>query len=214
MNYKIRKETYLADISMLTDKVKAVMKMFGLTEERMQAITKCECDIDLNDGEICFVTGASGAGKTLLLNAMFFDTPQDERITLDSISCPSDRSTVDCFEGTFYQSLKVLSKAGLNDVFSVLQKPSSLSDGQQARYRLAVAIASGKKYIFADGFLDGLDRITAAVVAYNMHKLAKREGKVFVLSSCSDDLMRDLSPDVIVIMHLTGKAEVIYRDKK
>jgi len=214
MKYKIRKETYLADISQLTEKVKGVMEIFGLTEERMRAITKCECDIDLRDGEICFATGTSGTGKTMLLDAMFFDTPQDERITLDSIKIPTNKSTIDCFEGTFFESLKILSKAGLNDVFSVLQKPSSLSNGQQARYRLAKAIESGKKYIFADGFLDGLDRITAAVVACNMHKLAKRSGKVFVLSSCMDDLLTDIAADVIVIMKPTGRPEVIYRGSR
>ncbi len=212
MKYKIRKETYLADISQLTDKVKAAMKMFGLTEDRLNKITTCKCDITLNDGDICFVTGASGAGKTTLLDAMFFDTPQDERFHLDCVKLESNKSTIDCFEGTFFESLKVLSKAGLNDVFSVLQRPSALSDGQQARYRLAKAIESDKKYIFADGFMDGLDRITAAVIAYNIHKFAKRSGKIFILSSCMDDLLSEIAAEVVVIKHLTGKTEVIYRN--
>ena len=212
MNYKIRKETCLPDISVLTEKVKAAMQMFGLTKESMDKKAVCKCDIILNDGDICLITGASGSGKTTLLDAMYYDTPQDERIHLDAIKIPTNKSTIDCFEGTFFQSLKTLSKAGLNDVFTVLQRPSALSDGQQARYRLAKAIESGKKYIFADGFMDGLDRITAAVIAYNMHKLAKRSGKIFILSSCLDDLLSELAADAVVIKHLTGKIEVVYKN--
>jgi ABC-type ATPase with predicted acetyltransferase domain len=87
-----------------------------------------------------------------------------------------------------------------------------LSDGQKYRYRLAKALASGRKMIFADEFCSSLDRISAAVIAFNTHKFAKRNAVSFVLASSHDDLLNDLLPDVVVIKHLAGKAEVIYRD--
>ena len=107
-----------------------------------------------------------------------------------------------------------IANAGLNDAFVVLNEPARLSEGQKYRYRLARAIGSGKKIIFADEFCSGLDRITAAVVSHNIRKIAAREGITFVLAGSYDDLLCDLRPDVIVMKYLTGATEVIYRDQR
>ncbi len=196
-----------------TKKTVAVMKMFGLDLEQLRTkpfIHKCR--VTLNDGDICYIVGASGAGKSVLLRELYSQTPAGERVRLDDIELEDDRSVVDCIDGNFFESLKALSKAGLNDVFTILQMPAKLSEGQKYRYRLAKAIASGAKTIFADEFCSSLDRITAAVIAYNIHKLAKRFGRRFILASSHDDLLGDLAADVVVIKHLTGKTEVIYRN--
>lgn len=199
----------------VTKKTVAVMKMFGLDLERLRvkAFTH-KCRVTLNDGDICYIVGASGAGKSVILREIYSQTPENERVRLDDIELEDDRSVVDCIDGSFFESLKALSKAGLNDVFTVLQTPSKLSEGQKYRYRLAKAIASGAKTIFADEFCSNLDRITAAVIAYNIHKLAKRFGRRFVLASSHDDLLGDLAADVLVIKHLTGETEVVYRNAK
>ena len=193
----------------------AVMRMFGLTVERLtEREVRHNCTIEINAGDIVYITGPSGAGKSVLLREIYSQTPESQRVRLDAIELEDDRSVVDCIDGSFFESLKALSKAGLNDVFTVLQTPSKLSEGQKYRYRLAKAIASGAKTIFADEFCSNLDRITAAVIAYNIHKLAKRFGRRFVLASSHDDLLGDLAADVLVIKHLTGKTEVVYRNGK
>ncbi len=199
----------------ITEKVSSVMKMFGLDLERLRSNVIChKCKINLKAGDICYITGASGAGKSVLLRELYNLAASEERLRLCDIELQSGKALVDCIEGDFFEALRILSKAGLSDVFCVLNEPTKLSDGQKYRYRLAKALASGKKMIFADEFCSSLDRITAAVISHNIAKVARQSGKTFVLASSHDDLLCDLQPDVVVIKHLTGKTEVIYRDRR
>ena len=199
----------------LTDKVVSVMKMFGVDVDRVRrgAITH-KCELELRSGDVCYITGASGSGKSVLLNELYELWDAHERLRLGDIALETDKSLVDCIEGDLFESLSALSKAGLSDVFSILNQPGRLSEGQRYRYRLARALISGAKVIFADEFCSNLDRITAAVIAHNIHRFAKRSGRTFILASSHDDLLCDLLPDVVVIKHLTGKTEVVYRDER
>lgn len=212
LTYKVKKSFPWS--GQLTEKVVAVMKMFGLNLERLKTPITHKCDITLKPGNICYITGPSGAGKTVLLEALYEATPADERLRLKEIQLESDKTLIDCIEGDFFSALRVLSRAGLSDVFCVLNQPSRLSEGQQYRYRLARALVSDKKFIFADEFCSNLDRITAAVIAHNIRKMAVETGKTFILASSHDDLLCDLLPDIVIIKHLTGNTEIIYRNKQ
>jgi len=199
----------------LTDKVVQVCRMFGLTSDRLTE--RCvihSCRLEINDSDIVYITGPSGAGKSILLKELEKAVPAADRVNLARIKLPGDKTLIDCVDADFLTSLRMLSIAGLNDVFCVLNQPSNLSDGQKYRFRLAMAMAAEKKFIFADEFCSGLDRITAAVISYNIHKFAKRTGTTFVLASGHDDILLDLSPDVLVVKQLSGKTQVIYKKKK
>jgi ABC-type ATPase with predicted acetyltransferase domain len=199
----------------VTEKVSSVMKMFGLDIEMLRSNVIChKCKINLKAGDICYITGASGAGKSVLLRELYNLAAPKERLRLCDIEFQSGKALVDCIAGDFFEALRILSKAGLSDVFCVLGEPTKLSEGQKYRYRLAKALASGKKMIFADEFCSSLDRITAAVISHNIAKIARQKSKTFVLASSHDDLLCDLQPDVVVIKHLTGKTEVMYRDRR
>ncbi len=213
--YSVKKEFGWSRRAGITGKVASVMKMFGLDIERLRSNVIChKCKINLKAGDICYITGASGAGKSVLLRELYNLAAPQERLRLCDIELQSGKALVDCIEGDFFEVLRILSKAGLSDVFCVLNEPTKLSDGQKYRYRLAKALASGKKMIFADEFCSSLDRITAAVISHNIAKVARQSGKTFVLASSHDDLLCDLQPDVVVIKHLTGKTEVVYRDRR
>jgi ABC-type ATPase with predicted acetyltransferase domain len=118
---------------------------------------------------------------------------------------------VDCFGHDIVAGLRTLSAVGLGDVFSLLNRPGRLSDGQQHRFRLAQALTAGKPFVFADEFCSALDRITAAALAYNVHRLARRTGTTLVLASSRDDILLDLAPDVLIIKDFSGPAQVIYK---
>ncbi|MHC4154854.1 MAG: ATP-binding cassette domain-containing protein [Planctomycetota bacterium] len=199
----------------ITDKVTAVMRMFGLTAERLtdQAITH-KCEVDIRPGDIACITGPSGSGKSVMLRELEKCVPASDRVNIDEIELSPDRTLIDCMGGDFLAGLRTLSKAGLNDVFCVLNKPVNLSDGQKYRFRLAMALASGRKFVFADEFCSNLDRITAAVIAYNIHKFAKRTGVTFILATSHDDTLLDLEPDVLMVKQLSGPTEVIYKKKR
>ncbi len=196
----------------ITDKVASVCRMFGLTADRLiERRLNHSCKLEINDGNIVFITGTSGAGKSVLLGELEKSIPASDRVNLARIKLPRDKTLIECIDGDLLRSLRMLSIAGLNDCFCILNQPCNLSEGQKYRFRLAMALASRKKFIFADEFCSELDRITAAVISYNVHKFAKRNGTIFILASSHDDILLDLSPDVLVVKELSGPAQVIYK---
>lgn len=193
-------------------KAAQVCRMFGLTTDRLaeRSFTH-SCKLEINEGDIVYITGPSGAGKSVLLKELERYISELDRVNLDQIELPTDKTLIDCIEGDFLTSLKTLSLTGLNDVFCILNRPANLSDGQKYRFRLAMALASEKKFIFADEFCSNLDRIMAAVISFNVQKFAKKTGIVFILASSHEDLLLDLQPDVLVVKELSGETKVIYK---
>jgi hypothetical protein len=161
-----------------SERVTTVMRMFGVGIDRLKdQQTTHACTVEVNDGDIVYITGPSGAGKSVLLREMQTVIPDDEKIIIEQIALPADRPAIDCVGGTgTIDGLSLLSYAGLSDVFCMLNAPANLSEGQKYRFRLACALASGKKFIFADEFCSNLDRITAGVIAYNVRRFAKHNG--------------------------------------
>jgi ABC-type ATPase with predicted acetyltransferase domain len=197
----------------ISDKAAAVMRMFGLTADRLtEKHFSHNCRLEINDGDIVYITGPSGAGKSILLRELERAVPASDSVNLARIELPSDKTLIDCIDGDLLTGLRTLSTAGLNDVFCVLNQPRNLSDGEKYRFRLSMALATGKKFVFADEFCSNLDRITAAVISYNLHKFAKRTGVMFILASSHNDILLDLAPDVLVITEFSGKTEVIYKN--
>jgi ABC-type ATPase with predicted acetyltransferase domain len=197
----------------ITEKVAAVCRMFGLTVDRLkEKSVRHHCKLEISDGDIVYITGPSGAGKTVLMHELGKLIPACDSVNLEEIELPSDKTLVDCIDDdSLIGTLRLLSIAGLNDCFCILNQPSNLSAGQKYRFRLAMALASRKKFIFADEFCSELDRITAAVISCNLHKFAKRNHTTFILASSHDDILRDLSPDVLVVKDMTGSTDVIYK---
>ena len=198
----------------VTEKVASVCRMFGLSLSRLkyQNFTH-SCRLEINAGDIVYITGPSGAGKSVLLGELEKAVPAGERINLADIALPADRTLIDCLDVDLAESLRFLSVAGLNDCFCILNQPANLSAGQQYRFRLAVALVTGKKFVFADEFCSELDSVTAAVISYRLHRFAKRTGTTFILASSRDDILSDLAPDVVVVNQLSGPAEVTYKSK-
>lgn len=198
----------------LTEKNSQTMRMFGLTVDKLQqSIVTHQCKLKIRQGDIVYITGPSGSGKSVLLRELENKFSPKEKISLQQVKLPADKSVIDCIPGTVIESLKSLSIAGLNDCLCILNKPACLSDGQKYRFALAKALSANKKIIFADEFCTNLDRITASVIAWNIRKFAKRNKVTFILASCHDDILRDLSPDVLVLKSLAGPAEVTYKQE-
>ena len=196
----------------ITDKVSSVCRMFGLTIDRLtERCLTHECRLEIEAGDIVYLTGPSGAGKSVLLAELEKSIPVADRINLAQIALPSDKTLIDCIEGSLLDGLQLLSTAGLSDCFCILNQPKNLSAGEKYRFCLAMALAAGKQFVFADEFCSELDRITAAVISSRLRTFAKRSGTTFVLASSHQDIMLDLEPDVLVVKELSGPAEVVYR---
>jgi ABC-type ATPase with predicted acetyltransferase domain len=199
----------------ITDKVVSVCRMFGLTADRLtERCFNHTCQLQINDGDIVFITGPSGAGKSVLLGELEKSIPGSDSVNLAQVELPSDKTVIDCIDGDLLRGLRLLSTAGLNDCFCILNQPSNLSAGEKYRFRLAMALAAEKRFVFADEFCSELDRVSAAVISYRLHKFAKRTGTTFILASSHEDILLDLVPDVLVVKELSGPAQVIYKHTK
>ena len=197
------------------ERVSTLMRMFGVSLERLKGQSSThKCEIEVQDGEVMYITGPSGSGKSVLLRELQESVGAVESIDLNRIALAKDKSLVDCIGGNLLRALKLLSVAGLNDVFCILNRPCNLSEGQKYRFRLAMALAAEKRYVFADEFCTGLDRVTAAVISYNIRKFAARNKVTFFLASSHDDLLGDLAPDILVAKDLIRPAEVVYRRRR
>ena len=199
----------------ITDKVASVCRMFGLTIERLKSRSRTHsCRVEINPGDIVYITGPSGAGKSVLLRELEKAIPPSDRINLDEIKLPEDKTVIDCIDtdgSGVMASLRLLSTAGLNDCFCILNQPINLSEGEQYRFRLAFALAAGKKFIFADEFSSALDRITASSISYRLRQFANKTGTTFILASSHEDMLLDLSPDVLIRRDFSSAATVIYK---
>ncbi|MBC7783092.1 MAG: hypothetical protein H7144_04565 [Burkholderiales bacterium] len=190
-------------------------------------------------GRITLITGASGGGKSRLLQEMKRrDAGAARWIDPRTIELP-DQPVIDIAAravptaggaDAIAAALELLSRVGLAEAWTYLQKPARLSDGQRWRLILALAVAqakNGKKHghmqeaqqtddsaataiIAMDEFAALLDRVTAAVVARALRRLTDRSavlGAVVVTSH--DDLFAALRPDVHVVCDF-GSVRIVH----
>jgi ABC-type ATPase with predicted acetyltransferase domain len=197
----------------ISKKASMVMRMFGLSKDKLKkSIVANNCRIDIEDSDIVYITGPSGAGKSVILNQIQRQVSKKDRINLSQITLSRQKRVIDCIaDESMLGSLRFLNKAGLSDVFCVLNRPAYLSEGQKWRFKLAMAMAAEKKFIFADEFCSNLDRITAGVIAHNVYRFAKKHGVTFILASSHEDILADLQPDVLVVKEFAGVTKVIYK---
>ncbi|MBN1973481.1 MAG: ATP-binding cassette domain-containing protein [Sedimentisphaerales bacterium] len=208
------KKTFSWD-GIITEKVTDVCRMFGLTIDRLKDQTKTHsCSLDIKPGDVVYITGPSGSGKSVLLHELENAIEQQDRVNISQIELPVDKAVIDCINDGLLASLQLLSTAGLSDCFCIIKKAANLSDGEKFRFRMAMAMAQNRKYIIADEFSSELDRITACAISYNIRKFAKRTGTIFMLASSHRDLLADLAPDIIVLIESSGPTYVTYRDMR
>lgn len=197
----------------LSSKVTAVAEMFGLGTDRDKEVTVvAPCEIEIEAGQVVYITGGSGAGKSVVLEQL--KEQLTDAVGLDDAIWPQGRAVVDCFAGDLSETLNWLSLAGMSDAFAMLRRPEELSDGQRYRFQLALLLAQEPAFVCVDEFCNTLDRVTAAVVAHNVRKFADQFDTTFVVATSHDDLLEDLRPDVVVIKHLGSGCDVYYPGRR
>lgn len=188
-----------------------VMRLFGLDRYDLRLRpAKCLGRLKIRPGQIGLITGPSGAGKTVLLRELYDSVAPHRRLWLSDIPLEQNAGVIDCIEGSVPQALRILCKAGLSDVFAVLNRPDRLSEGQKYRYRLARALLSRKPCLFADDFGCSLDRPAAEVLAFQIRRAVSETGRMVLAASCHEDLAVPLQPDILIRKNLAGETEIIY----
>lgn len=171
--------------------------------------------LELKPGTVTLITGPSGSGKSLLLNAIAAELPVSRMMA--NVPFPLDVSVLDAVAPTrpVYEALGLLTACGLGEPMLWIRRFNQLSDGEQFRARMARAISlsrrqSGLSPLLCDEFGAILHRRLARSIAFNLGKLARRENLCLVVATSQDDLESDLQADQVV--RLGGEAPLVKRE--
>jgi len=197
----------------LTPRALVVAEAFGLGVDEAQKFTVLDTELKIAPTDIVYITGDSGSGKSVLLRALRKDLGE-EAVDLNEVIVETDKPLIETVGNTVEEGLELLSKVGLNDAFLFLRTYGQLSDGQKYRYRIAKLIESGKQWWLMDEFAACLDRDTATIIAFNLQKIARQQGKAVIAATTHSDLLEDLNPSVLVHKRFGKEIQVKYFQNK
>lgn len=196
-----------------TQRVLEVAESFGLGLNDKEFVVYKDFEIEVNQGDVIYITGQSGSGKSLLLRELANQMNDHEFLNqvadVDSIEWEEDVPLIDQVGETMAEAIRILSIAGINDAYLLIRSPKQLSDGQKYRLALAKLIESNAKIWVADEFGAKLDRTTAKVVAYSMQKVARQMGATLIVATTHTDLGDELGPTITVEKRYMDKIEII-----
>lgn len=206
--------TYLVDIRFNTsvERTPRVLEMaeaFGLGLSDKEFVVFDQVQVPIKQGDVVYITGQSGAGKSLLLRELARQMAAEGKTICDinRIELP-DRPVIELLGKTPTDATHLLALAGISDAWIYIRRPSELSDGQRYRLKLAMMIEQDADVWVADEFGAVLDRVTAKVIAFNLQKVARRHGKTLMVATTHTDLVEELGPDLVVEKRFREKVRI------
>lgn len=190
-----------------TPRVLEIAEGFGLGLHDKDFIVYDHFKIEVEPGDVVYITGQSGSGKSLLLRDLAHQMREIGVADLEKVVL-EEKPVIDQLGKTTTLAAEYLSMAGISDAYLYLRKPSELSDGQRYRLKLAMMLASDAKVWVADEFGAVLDRVTAKVVSFNAQKMARKHGKTLIVATTHIDLEEELAPSLMITKHFREKISV------
>jgi len=201
-----------------SERVVGVAEGFGLGLDQWEKFVVLDnAEFKIGSTDIVYITGDSGSGKSVLLKALEKDIKGDmglSTINIADIKPPLGKPLIETVGKTLKEGLELLSKVGLNDAFLFLRSYEQLSDGQKYRYKIAKMMESKAQFWIMDEAMATLDRDTAKIVAYNLQKLARQQGKAVLAATTHTDLFEDLNPSVHIHKRFGKEITVNYYPNK
>lgn len=194
-----------------TDRVLEIAEAFGLGLDDKEFVIFDNQPLEVQQGDVVYITGQSGSGKSLALRELKaqMQTEGLQVADLDELQLDTTKPLIDQIGANTAEALNLLSIAGLNDAYLFVRKPQELSDGQRYRFKLAKIIESGAKVWVADEFLAVLDRTTAKVIAFNLQKIARKLGATLMVATTHTDMVADLAPNLYIEKRYREKIEIV-----
>lgn len=189
-----------------------IAESFGLGLDEKAWTLYDNLELDIERGDVVYVTGQSGSGKSVVLSELQRQMADaGQRVaSIDDFVFADDTNVIDQLGKTTSDALGLLSMAGLNDAYLFVRKPSEMSDGQKYRLKIAKLIESGADVWVADEFGAVLDRVTAQVVASNLQRAARAVGATVIVATTHEDLKNALRPSVQITKHYKERVKVDY----
>lgn len=165
--------------------------------------------IDINslgEWKIGVICGASGSGKSTILNHIANKCGRQ-------ISTPifdSSKSLISNFDNmTPKEATMLLSSMGLASVPTWIRPFNVLSNGEQYRASLAKLVGDSKdgEIIFVDEFTSVVDRDVAKAMSNALQKYIRKHDKKIILATCHYDIFEWLLPDWIYDLNKGGALE-------
>lgn len=195
-----------------SDRVLEIAEAFGLGLDDKEFVVFDNQPIEIEQGDVVYITGQSGSGKSTVLRELVQQMGfGPERLNVADIDRVEllDKPLIDQIGKDTAEALNLLSIAGLNDAYLFIRKPKELSDGQRYRFKLAKIIESGAQVWVADEFLAVLDRTTAKVIAFNLQKVARKMGATLMVATTHTDMVEDLAPNLYIEKRYREKIEIV-----
>lgn len=210
----MEQQPYLIDARFTTRversaRVLEVAEAFGIGLEEKEFVVFDQLSLDVRDGDVVYITGQSGGGKSVLLRELQAQMAARGKsvINLDQVelqNCP----LIDQIGKDTNDAIRLLGAAGISDAYLFVRKPSELSDGQRYRFRLAKAMEAGAQVWAADEFLAVLDRTSAKVIAFSLQKQARAAGVTLMVATTHTDMVEDLCPDLTIDKRYREKVRI------
>ncbi|CAG9228777.1 ATP-binding cassette domain-containing protein [Burkholderia vietnamiensis] len=193
-----------------SQRVVEVAEAFGLGLDDKEFVIFDQLKLDVEQGDVVYITGQSGSGKSLLLRELSeqMGAAGKKVANLDHVAINPDVPLIDQIGTSTNDAIRLLSIAGLNDAYLFIRKPGELSDGQRYRFKLAKAIESQADVWVADEFMAVLDRTAAKVIAYAVQKTARKVGATVIVATTHLDLVEDLQPSLYIEKRYREKLRV------
>ena len=207
--------------------VRRIIDSFGLNFGTLKQTIISNLQLEISQGNVIFILGPSGTGKTLLLNALDPNysesnleiTRESETLKYSVSWMKNINSEIPIIEyfGSKYgyeNSLAVLNSVGLSEAYIFIKPFHMLSKGQGYRCMMAKLILEGKDIWLIDEFCADLDPISARVVAKNFRKYIVKNSKMAIIAAANyEHYIHTLKPNKVFFLRHSGKYEKIeYKD--
>ncbi|CAM6031391.1 unnamed protein product [Sphagnum compactum] len=195
-----------------SDRVIKVAEAFGIGLDDREFKVFENLELDINPGEVVFVTGQSGSGKSCLLREIVKSLEEKglKTASLDDVVM-DNRPIIDQLGKDMLDATQLLALAGISDAYLFIRKPQELSDGQRYRFKLAKLLEAKVDCWVADEFGAVLDRVTAKVVSYNLARASRKHGKTLIVATTHDDITAELAPNITIRKRYQDRIDVARR---
>lgn len=197
--------------STASDRALGIISAFGLDDVNPLATIVDDFSLDILPGQIVLVEGASGSGKTSLLEALLGHTPlssgtlSPENLSSHAaaidLNFPDNVAVIDLFDCSTREACIYLNAAGISEAKVYVKRRHQLSHGQRYRVATALLAASRKSVWVADEFCAFLDPLTSVLVARGVSRVARAMGATLIVASANPaEIKRALNADTVIRM--------------